>query len=67
MIYQAPNEEERLEILQTLLSNTSLAPDMSLRDLAIQTAALVAMDLADLVFQAKSSSLERVYVDTYPP
>lgn len=51
-------------MLQTLLSNASLAPDVSLEELAIQTAALVAMDLVDLVFQAKSSSLERAYVDT---
>ncbi|XP_006458394.1 hypothetical protein AGABI2DRAFT_216898 [Agaricus bisporus var. bisporus H97] len=57
--FEAPNEDERLEMLQTLLSNASLAPDVSLEELAIQTAALVAMDLVDLVFQAKSSSLER--------
>ncbi|KAF9451245.1 AAA-domain-containing protein [Macrolepiota fuliginosa MF-IS2] len=56
----APNEEERLEILQALSGNTLLAPDVSLTGLAIQTAALIAIDISDLVFRAKSSAIERV-------
>lgn len=59
MISQAPNEEERLEILQALLWNSTLAADISLKDLARQTAALIAIDLSDLVFRAKLSALER--------
>jgi len=59
MISQAPNEEERLEILQALLWNSTLAADVSLKDLARQTAALIAIDLSDLVFRTKSSALKR--------
>jgi len=36
-----------------------LATDVSLKDLATQTAALIAIDLSDLVFRAKLSALER--------
>ncbi|KXN87722.1 Peroxisomal biogenesis factor 6 [Leucoagaricus sp. SymC.cos] len=59
----APSEEERLEILLALLSKSTLAPDVSLRGLAIQTAALVAIDLSDLVFRARSSAFERAGED----
>lgn len=57
--FEAPSEEERQEILQALLCSLTLAPDVSLKSLAIQTAALVAVDLSDLVFRAKSSAFER--------
>lgn len=56
---QAPNESERYEILNCLLTNITLAPDVSLFRLATQTAALVASDLVDLVSRAKLASTER--------
>lgn len=58
--FEAPNERERLEILSSLLQNSFLAPDVSLVNLATQTAALVAADLTDLVTRAKSRSIERI-------
>jgi peroxin-6 len=42
-----------------LLANVTLAPDVSLSALAIQTAALVASDLADFTSRTKSASIER--------
>jgi peroxin-6 len=57
---QAPSEGARREILSCLLANDILAPDVSLSALAIQTAALVASDLADFVARTKSTSIERV-------
>lgn len=56
---KAPNERERLEILRCLLQKSYLAPDVSLVNLATQTAALVPADLTDLVTRAKSRSIER--------
>jgi len=65
---QAPNEGERLEILKCLLEEKQVAPDVSLQDLATQTAALLAGDLRDLVVRAKGAAVERaastVYVST---
>ncbi|TFK42849.1 P-loop containing nucleoside triphosphate hydrolase protein [Crucibulum laeve] len=57
--FEAPNDEERQEILQCLLQNCSIAPDVSVASLATQTAALVAADLVDLVSRAKSASVIR--------
>ncbi|GAA5903296.1 AAA family ATPase peroxin 6 [Sporobolomyces salmoneus] len=57
---EAPGEPERLAILQNLTSSEHLAPDVSLRSLAVQTAALVANDLVDLVRRAKAAAAERV-------
>jgi peroxin-6 len=49
-------------MLRSLLSSTSLAPDVSLKDLAVQTAALVPSDLADLLNRG-----ERVYLGRAAP
>ncbi|KAK7023801.1 peroxisomal biogenesis factor 6, partial [Favolaschia claudopus] len=57
--FEAPNEGERLEMLQSLLADTVLSPDVSLAKLATETAALVAGDIASLVLRAQSISLER--------
>ncbi|RUS17939.1 P-loop containing nucleoside triphosphate hydrolase protein [Endogone sp. FLAS-F59071] len=57
---QAPAEPTRLEILRNLTAPSPLAPDVSLRVLATQTAALVAKDLVDLVARAGLAALERV-------
>jgi peroxin-6 len=58
--YQAPREEERLEILQCLLAQYNLASDVSLPHIATHTAALVAADLRDLVLRAQVASMFRV-------
>jgi len=57
---EAPGEPERLAILQNLTRSEHLAPDVSLRSLAVQTAALVANDLVDLVRRARAAAAERV-------
>lgn len=52
-------ETERKAILTTLLKTATLAPDVAIKSLATQTAALVAADLVDLVHRAKSASVQR--------
>ncbi|GAA5891486.1 hypothetical protein JCM8208_007299 [Rhodotorula glutinis] len=68
---EAPGEPERLAILRSLTSADLLAPDVSLRALAVQTAALVANDLVDLVRRARAAAAERVLalpsLSTAPP
>ncbi|EIN07593.1 AAA-domain-containing protein [Punctularia strigosozonata HHB-11173 SS5] len=56
---EAPDESERFEILRSCLSNHAVAPDVSINELATQTAALVASDLVDLVSKAKSNAVDR--------
>ncbi|KAJ7470448.1 P-loop containing nucleoside triphosphate hydrolase protein [Mycena latifolia] len=56
---QAPNEAERHEMLQSLVTGVVLAPDASLSKLATETAALVAADIVSLVQRAESISIER--------
>ncbi|KAF8163058.1 P-loop containing nucleoside triphosphate hydrolase protein [Crassisporium funariophilum] len=58
--FEAPNEGERLEILTCLLAKLEISSDVSLLNLATQTAALLARDLRDLVTRAKAASIERV-------
>ncbi|GAA6063493.1 hypothetical protein JCM10212_004452 [Sporobolomyces blumeae] len=57
---EAPGEPERLAILENLTRSRHLAPDVSLRSLAVQTAALVANDLVDLVRRANLAASERI-------
>ncbi|EMD34491.1 hypothetical protein CERSUDRAFT_97749 [Gelatoporia subvermispora B] len=57
--FEAPGEAERHEILRSLLSESVLAPDVSLKEIAVQTAALVAADLVDLVSRARAASFDR--------
>lgn len=64
-MFKAPAEGERLEILTNLLEKTSLAPDVALKSLATQTAALVAADLVDLVHRAKYASIQRTIASSY--
>ncbi|KAI8974404.1 P-loop containing nucleoside triphosphate hydrolase protein [Pilobolus umbonatus] len=56
----APDEKTRLQIIENLLYDSPLAPDVSLANLATQTAALVAKDLVDLVGRAGVLSLQRI-------
>ncbi|KAG0340210.1 peroxisomal assembly protein [Podila humilis] len=58
--FDAPNEAQRLAILQNLTTNTPLGPDVSLKSLATQTAALVAKDLVDLAGRAGLVAIDRV-------
>lgn len=57
---KAPNEDERREILESLLKPYTLAPDITVKRIATQTAALVASDLRDVVFRAESAAYDRV-------
>ncbi|KAJ3503046.1 hypothetical protein NLJ89_g8610 [Agrocybe chaxingu] len=59
ILFEAPNEGERLEILRCLLSEHDVALDVSIQNIATQTAALLAGDLRDLVTRAKTASIER--------
>jgi len=58
--FEAPNEGERYEMLESLLEGDTLGADVSLQHLATQTAALLAGDLHDLVVRARGASIERV-------
>ncbi|EEB91641.1 hypothetical protein MPER_09971, partial [Moniliophthora perniciosa FA553] len=58
--FEAPDEQERTEILSELLTNAVISPDVSMSVLAQQTAAFLAGDLADLVRRAEAASLLRV-------
>lgn len=56
---QAPDESERHRILQSLLQESFLAPDVSIKDLAVQTAALLPSDLVDLAARGEHAYLHR--------
>lgn len=56
----APDESTRLKIMENLLGQSPLSPDISVSNLATQTAALVAKDLVDLVARAGVLSLQRI-------
>ncbi|KAF8491938.1 AAA-domain-containing protein [Gautieria morchelliformis] len=64
--FEAPAELERLEILTQLLVDVPRAPDVSIKAIATQTAAMVAADLANLVTLTRSISLKRVMSSLYP-
>ena len=59
IVHQVPNEDERLEIINCLLADANIGRDVSLQNIATQTAALLAGDLRDLVARAKTASVER--------
>ncbi|RDX45475.1 AAA-domain-containing protein [Lentinus brumalis] len=59
VVFEAPSETERYDILLSALATCTLAPDVSVKDLAVQTAALVAADLVDLVARAQSAAVLR--------
>ncbi|CCG83172.1 Peroxisome assembly factor-2 [Taphrina deformans PYCC 5710] len=56
----APDETERLTILQNLTKSLPLAPDVSVHSLAVRSAALVAADLVSVVKRAQSYSQDRM-------
>ncbi|CDO74862.1 hypothetical protein BN946_scf185004.g12 [Trametes cinnabarina] len=57
--HEAPGEAERYGILLSILADSNLAPDVSVKEVAVQTAALVAADLVDLVSRAKAAAVQR--------
>ncbi|OCF40790.1 hypothetical protein I317_05402 [Kwoniella heveanensis CBS 569] len=57
---KAPNEIERLSIIQHSLRDTPVAPDVDLQNIARQTAALNAGDIAALLYRARDFSLKRI-------
>ncbi|KAI8814768.1 AAA-domain-containing protein [Cladochytrium replicatum] len=57
---ESPQEALRTHILRNLTKGTPLAPDVDLGHLAMQTAALVASDLVDLVAFAGDAAIDRV-------
>ncbi|KAH7103789.1 AAA-domain-containing protein [Auriculariales sp. MPI-PUGE-AT-0066] len=61
IVLDTPAEQERLEILQSIVQQSGkvLGPDVSLESLATQTAALVAADLVDLVYRAGLAAIRR--------
>ncbi|EPS97368.1 hypothetical protein FOMPIDRAFT_79362 [Fomitopsis schrenkii] len=61
---EAPGEAERHEILDSLLSDLIVAPDVSVKEIAVQTAALVAADLANLVSRTQTAAAERAAKDS---
>jgi peroxin-6 len=60
-----PEESDRLRILEVLLDEERLAPDVSVKEIASQTAALVADDLVNLVERVRLASLSRVMNSWY--
>jgi len=60
LIRQAPDEEERLQILRELLSDFPLALDVKIESIATQTAGFVAADLVDLVVRVQRAAANRI-------
>ncbi|KAI3486163.1 hypothetical protein L1887_50304 [Cichorium endivia] len=58
--FNAPNEAERRAMLELTLADTVLGPDVDLKNLATQTAALVAADLVNLASRSRLMSVHRV-------
>ncbi|KAI8384516.1 P-loop containing nucleoside triphosphate hydrolase protein [Radiomyces spectabilis] len=57
---EAPDEKTRLQILKNLTQGCPIAPDVSLSNLATQTAALLGKDLVDLVARTGVLALQRI-------
>ncbi|SJX66187.1 related to PEX6-peroxisomal assembly protein [Sporisorium reilianum f. sp. reilianum] len=58
--FNAPNEAERRAMLEITMQDSILGPDVDLKNLAMQTAALVAADLVNLASRSKLTSISRV-------
>ncbi|KAJ4488270.1 AAA-domain-containing protein [Lentinula aciculospora] len=59
VLFEAPDETERYRVLDTLLQNTKISPDVSLFYLAQQTAAFLPSDLCNLVTRAEAAAVSR--------
>jgi len=64
VVFEAPNEAERLDILKRLVADVPLSPDVSLKEIATQTAAMVASDLVNLVELAQATALKRAFASS---
>ncbi|KAI0693875.1 P-loop containing nucleoside triphosphate hydrolase protein [Cytidiella melzeri] len=62
IMFEAPDDKERSAVLRTLLDGVQVAPDVSIVDLAMQTAALVASDLVDLVSRGEQAHASKAAV-----
>ncbi|KAE9389752.1 AAA-domain-containing protein [Gymnopus androsaceus JB14] len=60
--FEAPDEQERYRVLDTLLQSMVISPDVSLSHLAQQTAAFLPGDLHDLVTRAEAAAVSRAVV-----
>ncbi|CCF48042.1 hypothetical protein NDA11_003913 [Ustilago hordei] len=58
--FGAPNEAERRAMLEITMQGSVLGPDVELKGLATQTAALVAADLVNLASRSRLASVSRV-------
>nr|QBH67442.1 putative PEX6-peroxisomal assembly protein [Ustilago esculenta] len=58
--FNTPNEAERRAMLEITMKDSILGPDVDLKNLATQTAALVAADLVNLASRSKLMSVRRV-------
>ncbi|VDB88628.1 unnamed protein product [Peniophora sp. CBMAI 1063] len=62
--FNAPDENERAAILSSLLATRTLAPDVSIPDLARKTAAFVAGDLVSLINRTDMAAIARASTST---
>ncbi|TFK55323.1 AAA-domain-containing protein [Heliocybe sulcata] len=58
--FEAPDEASRLDLINSLVNQLPYSPDISLQDVAKNTAAFVANDIVDLIMSSKSSAIQRV-------
>jgi peroxin-6 len=56
----SPDEKARLEMLQALLNGVSVGFDVNVKTLATKTAAMLPVDLCQLVSDAISHSIKRI-------
>ncbi|KAH8108214.1 AAA-domain-containing protein [Cristinia sonorae] len=57
---ETPEDKERADILELLLEETAINPDVSVKELATETAAFVSRDLSDLTQRAKTTSVKQL-------
>ncbi|GJJ12495.1 hypothetical protein Clacol_006737 [Clathrus columnatus] len=62
--FEAPAEAERLALLAGLVKDFYLSPDVSLKSIALQTAAMLASDLVYLVDMVCTNALKRISTST---
>ena len=60
ILIQSPDEKARLEMLQALLTGVPIGYDVNVKALATKTAAMLPIDLCQVVSDAVSHSLKRV-------
>lgn len=58
---KAPSEKERMQLLEELTQRLELAPDVDLKDLARQTAAMQVEDLVNLVGMMRNVALGEAF------